>query len=204
MTCGTDVKNKALYAIAQALSENKAKIIEANAVDMAKAKESGKSASRDGPVMLDARARSTPLRRKRPRQVAALEDSVGKVDKMTTRPNGLIIGRRRVPLGVIAIVYESQTQRYGRRGVLCLKAGNAVILRGGKEAFTSNNALTELMRNALERGRTAGDAVSLVQDTTHESVDALLNLSGYIDVLIPRGGAGLIRRVVRKREGARY
>lgn len=194
MTCGTAEKNKALFAIAQALSEKKEKIIEANAVDMAKAKESGMSASLMDRLMLDARRIDAIA--ESVRQVAALEDPVGKVDNMTTRPNGLIIGRRRVPLGVIAIIYESRPNVTVDAAVLCLKAGNAVILRGGKEAFNSNNALTELMRSALKEAGLPEDAVSLVQDTTHDSVDALLNLTGYVDVLIPRGGAGLIRRVV--------
>lgn len=194
MTCGTGVKNKALFAIAQALSENKAKIIEANAVDMAKAKESGMSASLMDRLMLDERRIDAIA--DSVRQVAALEDPVGKVDRMATRPNGLIIGRRRVPLGVIAIIYESRPNVTVDAAVLCLKAGNAVILRGGKEAFNSNNMLTELMRGALKEVGLPEDAVSLVQDTTRDSVDALLNLTGYIDVLIPRGGAGLIKRVV--------
>jgi len=130
------------------------------------------------------------------RSVVMLDDPVGVMDKLSTRPNGLVIGQRTVPLGVIAIIYESRPNVTVDAAVLCLKAGNAVILRGGKEAFNSNNAFVNIMREAISAAGLPADAVSLVQDTSRESVDALMNLSGYIDVLIPRGGAGLINHVV--------
>lgn len=194
MTCGTNSKNKALLAIAQALTENKLKIIEANAQDMEKAKENGMSASLMDRLMLDSKRIDDIA--DGVREVAALDDPIGQVDKMATRPNGLIIGRKKVPLGVIAIIYESRPNVTVDAAVLCLKAGNAIILRGGKEAFNSNNALTDIMRQALSASGLPEASVSLVQDTTRESVDEIMRLSSYIDVLIPRGGAGLIRHVV--------
>lgn len=194
MTCGTDEKNKALLAIAEALTDNKQKIIEANEKDMAKARENGMSAALMDRLALDSKRIDGVA--DGVREVAALDDPIGQVDKMSTRPNGLIIGRRKVPLGVIAIIYESRPNVTVDAAVLCLKAGNAVILRGGKEAFNSNNTLTMIMRQAIKDAGLPEDSVSLVQDTTRESVDEVMQLSGYIDVLIPRGGAGLIRHVV--------
>jgi glutamate-5-semialdehyde dehydrogenase len=194
MTCGTNAKNKALLAIAQALADNKAKIIEANDQDMAKAKAGGMSASLLDRLALDAKRIDGIA--DGVREVAALEDPIGQVDKMATRPNGLIIGRKKVPLGVIAIIYESRPNVTVDAAVLCLKAGNAIILRGGKEAFNSNNALTGIMRQAIKESGLPEDSVSLVQDTTRGSVDEVMQLTMYVDVLIPRGGAGLIRHVV--------
>lgn len=194
MTIGTSAKNNALLAIAQALSDNKDIIIEANEKDMAKARENGMSSSLMDRLALNA-ARIDAIADS-VRQVAALDDPIGQVDKMSTRPNGLIIGRRKVPLGVIAIIYEARPNVTVDAAVLCLKAGNAVILRGGKEAFNSNNALTGIMREAVKCAGLPEDSIALIQDTSRESVDELLRLSDYIDLLIPRGGAGLIRHVV--------
>lgn len=194
MTLGTSAKNNALLAIARALADNKNKIIEANEKDMAKARENGMSSSLIDRLALDA-ARIDAIADS-VRQVAALDDPIGQVDKMTTRPNGLIIGRRKVPLGVIAIIYEARPNVTVDAAVLCLKAGNAVILRGGKEAFNSNNALTGIMREAVKNAGLPEDSVALIQDTSRGSVDEVLRLSDYIDLLIPRGGAGLIRHVV--------
>ncbi|NLA88092.1 MAG: glutamate-5-semialdehyde dehydrogenase [Clostridiales bacterium] len=194
MTAGTNEKNKALLAIAEALVGNKEKILEANAADMAKAKENGMSAALQDRLALDSKRidgiADGVL------EVAALEDPIGQVDKMATRPSGLVIGRKKVPLGVIAIIYESRPNVTVDAAVLCLKSGNAVILRGGKEAFHSNNALTEIMRGAIRESGLPEDSVSLVQDTTRASATEVLRLSQYIAVLIPRGGAGLLRSVV--------
>ncbi len=194
MTCGTREKNNALFVIAQALADNKQKIIDANAADMAKAKENGMSTALMDRLALDSKRIDGIAAGVR--EVAALEDPVGQVDKMATRPNGLIIGRKKVPLGVIAIIYESRPNVTVDAAVLCLKSGNAVILRGGKEAFNSNNALTEIMRQALRESGLPEASVALVQDTSRESATELMQLSKYVDVLIPRGGAGLIRSVV--------
>ncbi len=194
MTCGTSAKNKALGAIADALLAHTTEILEANALDMQRAKENNMKASlMDRLLLTEPRIAGIA---DSVREVIALEDPIGQVDKMGTRPNGLTIGRRRVPLGVIAIIYESRPNVTVDAAVLCLKAGNAVILRGGKEAFNSNNALMNIMRAAIAASGLPEDAVSLVQDTTRDSVTQVLNLTGYIDVLIPRGGAGLIRTVV--------
>jgi glutamate-5-semialdehyde dehydrogenase len=194
MTCSTEDKNKALHAIAKALTGQKQQIIDANAKDMEKARESGMSASLMDRLALDAKRIDAIA--EGVLEVAALDDPIGQVDKMGTRPNGLIIGRKKVPLGVIAIIYESRPNVTVDAAVLCLKAGNAVILRGGKEAFNSNCALTEIMRAAVKEAGLPEDSVSLVQDTSRESVGELLGLTAYIDVLIPRGGAGLINYVV--------
>jgi glutamate-5-semialdehyde dehydrogenase len=131
------------------------------------------------------------------REVVSLPDPIGVFDRMSTRPNGLVIGRKKVPLGVIAIIYESRPNVTVDAAVLCLKAGNAVILRGGKEAFHSNNALTEIMRDAIKSSGLPEDAVALVQDTARESVTELLQLTDFVDLVIPRGGAGLIQHVVQ-------
>lgn len=194
MTCPTAAKNTALLAIAQSLSDSKAEILAANAVDMEKAKESGMKPSMMDRLMLDEKRIDAIA--DSVREVAALGDPVGVVDMMSTRPNGLVIGRKKVPLGLIAIIYESRPNVTVDAAVLCLKAGNAVLLRGGKEAFNSNNALTNIMRRAIKGAGLPEDAVSLVQDTSRESVDAVMGMTGIVDVLIPRGGAGLINHVV--------
>ena len=194
MKCCTGAKDDALLYIADALEEKKQLILDANMLDMENARKSGMP-----PAMLDRLAldygRIDGIA-KGVREVAALSDPIGHIDKLESRPNGLVIGRKTVPLGVIAIIYESRPNVTVDAAVLCMKAGNAVILRGGKEAFNSNNAFTETMREAISKAGLPADSVSLVQDTTRESVDDMLNASKYIDVLIPRGGAGLIDHVV--------
>jgi glutamate-5-semialdehyde dehydrogenase len=194
MTCRADIKNIALLNIADALEAKTQLILDANALDMENARKSGMAPSLMDRLALDS-GRIGGIA-KGVREVAALGDPIGQVDKLETRPNGLVIGRRTVPLGVIAIIYEARPNVTVDAAVLCLKAGNAVILRGGKEAFNSNNAFAEIMREAIGAAGLPKDSVSLVQDTTRDSVDELLNASKYIDVLIPRGGAGLINHVV--------
>ena len=195
-TAGTAKKNAALEAIAAILTQRQDEWLAANAQDIAAAKESGMR-----PAMLD-RLALTPERIagivEGVRQVAALPDPIGQVTKMETRPNGLIIGRRRVPLGVIAIIFEARPNVTVDAVALCLKSGNVCILRGGKEAFRSNMAVTKLMREALVSAGLPADCISLVQDTSHETANELMHLDGYVDVLIPRGGAGLIRTVARE------
>ncbi|MET0018244.1 glutamate-5-semialdehyde dehydrogenase [Oscillibacter sp.] len=192
---GSARKNAALEAIAKALAEKQDVWLCANAEDVAAAKETGMR-----PAMLD---RLTLTQERIAgivdgiRQVAALPDPIGTVTKMETRPNGLIIGRRRVPLGVIAIIYEARPNVTVDAAALCLKSGNACILRGGKEAIRSNRAVVELMRGALESAGLPADCISLVQDTSHESANELMHLTAYVDVLIPRGGANLIRSVAK-------
>ena len=195
-TAGTARKNAALEAIANILTERRDEWLSANAADIAAAKEAGMR-----PAMLD----RLTLTEERiagivdaVRQVIALPDPIGKVDKMETRPNGLIIGRRRVPLGVVAIIFEARPNVTVDAAALCLKSGNVCILRGGKEAIRSNRKAAELMREALKAAGLPEDCVSLVQDTSHETANELMHLDGYVDVLIPRGGAGLIRAVARE------
>jgi glutamate-5-semialdehyde dehydrogenase len=132
------------------------------------------------------------------RQVAALPDPIGSVDRMETRPNGLMIGRKRVPLGVIAIIFEARPNVAVDAAALCLKSGNACILRGGKEAIKSNMAAIRLMRVALAEAGLPEDCISLVEDTSRDSARGLMHLSEYVDVLIPRGGAQLIRTVAKE------
>ena len=195
-TAGTARKNSALAAIADTLAQHQSQWLEANAQDVAAAKEAGIR-----PAMLD-RLTLTPERIagivEGVRQVAALPDPIGRVDKMETRPNGLIIGRRRVPLGVIAIIFEARPNVTVDAAALCLKSGNACILRGGKEAIRSNRCAAELMRQALRTAGLPEDCISLVQDTSHETARELMHLNDFVDVLIPRGGAGLIRAVAKE------
>ena len=195
-TAGTARKNAALAAIAATLAQHQSQWLEATAQDVAAAKEAGIR-----PAMLD-RLTLTPERIagivEGVRQVAALPDPIGRVDKMETRPNGLIIGRRRVPLGVIAIIFEARPNVTVDAAALCLKSGNACILRGGKEAIRSNRCAAELMSQALHTAGLPEDCISLVQDTSHETARELMHLNDFVDVLIPRGGAGLIRAVAKE------
>ena len=193
---GTAQKDKALAAIAAKLAEGKSRWLAANEEDLAAARASGMRAS-----LLD----RLTLTEKRidgitdgVKQVAALPDPIGSMDRMETRPNGLIIGRRRVPLGVIAIIFEARPNVAVDAAVLCLKSGNACILRGGKEAIRSNMAAIKLMREALKEAGLPEDCVCLVEDTSRESARGLMHLSEYVDVLIPRGGAQLIRTVAKE------
>jgi len=190
---GTEKKNEALEAIAKAIVARQDEILEANAADVTAGRENGLRES-----LID-RLTLTPARMEGivdgVRQVAALPDPIGTTVSTVTRPNGLVIDKRRVPLGVIGIIYEARPNVTVDAAVLCLKAGNAVILRGGKEAFRSNCALMQVMRDALESVGLPADCVALVEDTTRQSATELMNLTEYLDVLIPRGGAGLIRSV---------
>ena len=193
---GAEQKTAALEAIAKTLMERRDEWLAANAEDVAAAKEAGMR-----PAMLD-RLTLTEERiagiAEAVRQVIALPDPIGRVDKMETRPNGLIIGRRRVPLGVVAIIFEARPNVTVDAAALCLKSGNVCILRGGREAIRSNRTAVELMRRALVSACLPEDCVSLVQDISHETAGELMHLDKYVDVLIPRGGAGLIRTVAKE------
>jgi glutamate-5-semialdehyde dehydrogenase len=192
---GTKKKNQALHAIAEALTAHQDKIIAANALDLENGKKSGLSDSLLDRLSLSADRISGIV--EGVLQVEALPDPIGEFIKMTTRPNGLIIGKKRVPLGVIGIIYEARPNVTVDAAILCLKSGNATILRGGKEAIASNQALVSIMRDALVSAGLPADCVSLVADTSRESATELMGLTEYLDVLIPRGGAGLIRSVVK-------
>lgn len=195
-TAGTMKKNAALMAIADILGERQQEWLDANAQDVAAAQANGmRSALLDRLTLNPERIAGIV---EGIRQIIALPDPIGHVDKMETRPNGLIIGRRRVPLGVIAIIYEARPNVTADAAALCLKSGNVCILRGGKEAIHSNRCVTLLMREALVSVGLPEDCISLVQDTSRETANELMHLDGYVDVLIPRGGAGLIRTVTRE------
>ena len=189
-------KDAALEAIAQALEARQAELLAANARDLSAAKENGMRPALLDRLSLDEGRIAGIV--EGVRQVKALPDPIGAVTKMDTRPNGLMIGKRRVPLGVIGIIYEARPNVTVDAAALCLKSGNAVILRGGKEAFHSNSAFVAVMRDALAAAGLPQDCVALVADTSRESARALMNLTSYLDVLIPRGGAGLIRSVVEE------
>ncbi len=193
---GTAQKDRALAAIAEKLDAGKDLWLAANEEDLAAARAAGMR-----PSLLD----RLTLTEKRiagitdgVRQVAALPDPIGSVDRMETRPNGLMIGRKRVPLGVIAIIFEARPNVAVDAAALCLKSGNACILRGGKEAIKSNMAAIRLMREALAEAGLPEDCISLVEDTSRDSARGLMHLSEYVDVLIPRGGAQLIRTVAKE------
>jgi glutamate-5-semialdehyde dehydrogenase len=186
----TETKNKALLAMADALEAAQESILAANALDLEAAK------GHISTVMLDRLALS-PNRiagmAEGIRQVAQLPDPVGRVRSRVERPNGLIIDRVGVPMGVVAIIYESRPNVTSDAAALALKSGNACVLRGGKEAFRSADAIVKAMQSGLQAVGLSPDLVQLVQDTTRASAQELMTAVGYVDLLIPRGGAGLIR-----------
>ena len=186
-------KTAALELAAAALWDRREEILNANGEDVAAGEAAGMR-----PSLLD-RLRLTEERiaamAQAVREVAAAPDPVGRVLSGEVRPNGLQLQKVTVPLGVIGIIYEARPNVTSDAAALCLKAGNAVILRGGKEAFRSNQAVAEVLRDALEAGGLPRDGVQLVQDTSRQSAGELMALTQYLDVLIPRGGAGLIRSV---------
>jgi len=187
-------KNNALTAIAEALVNNTDSIIEANRADLDNAVKNNMSASMQDRLKLTADRikgiASSVL------DIVKLDDPVGYVESGSIRPNGIKIQKTRVPLGTIGIIYESRPNVTVDAAVLCIKAGNAVILRGGKEAYHSNKCLCEIMRYALEAAGLPKDTVQFVDDTTREVTAQLMKLNKYLDVLIPRGGAGLIHAVM--------
>ncbi|MFZ3170549.1 MAG: glutamate-5-semialdehyde dehydrogenase [Carboxydocellales bacterium] len=190
----TQVKDRALMAMAESLVARQSEIIAANAIDLNNGQEKGLSKA-----MLD-RLRLTEQRINDMaiglRQVAALPDPVGEVNSMWNRPNGLQIGQIRVPLGVVAIIYEARPNVTVDAAALCLKSGNGVILRGGSEAINSNKIITQIIAQAAEDQGVPRGAIQLIENTNREAVTMLLRLNQYIDVIIPRGGAGLINHVV--------
>lgn len=187
-------KDAFLAALAGLLDERRESILAANATDLDKARAAGLDAPRLNrlaltPAILDAMIAAC-------HEVIALPDPVGAIDNMRVRPNGLLVGRMRVPLGVICMIYEARPNVTVDAAILCLKAGNAVILKGGSEALTSNTALADLLREALAAAGLPEDAAQLVPTADRAAVTALCKLDNLIDVIIPRGGEGLIRAVV--------
>ena len=193
-TLPTPIKNKVLYKSAEALLEGMDKILQANQKDVEAAKVAGiKGAFIDRLTLTKERIVSMADGLK---QVASFNDPVGEVTFMKTLDNGLIIGQKRVPMGVIGIIFEARPNVTGDAFGLCLKSGNAVILRGGKEAITSNKMIVELFQQTLEKEGLPKECVQIVKDTNRETANEMMRLNGYLDVLIPRGGAGLIKNVV--------
>ena len=187
-------KRRALLEAAQALRAETARILEANALDLAAARESGmRDAMLDRLTLTAARVEAMA---QGVEEVAAQRDPVGRVLSGETRPNGLKIEKITVPMGVIGIIFEARPNVTSDAAALCLMAGSAVILRGGKEALHSNTAVTAVLQEALARTGLPREAVQLVRDTSRESSREMMGLVGYLDLLIPRGGAGLIRAVV--------
>lgn len=190
----TAKKNEALLLVADTLLDMNGYILAENGKDVAKARENGMNPGLIDRLMLDngrIEAMAEGIR-----QVAALPDPIGEVRSMKPRPNGLLIGQKVVPLGVIGIIYESRPNVTADAFALCFKAGNVVILRGGSDAFCSNLAIVKAIRTALENCGVPQDAVQLIEDTRRETVQEFMKMNRYVDVLIPRGGAGLIRTVV--------
>ena len=191
---GTNDKNRALLAIADALQARREEIKAANALDIQTGRENGLN---DGLIdrltlgddRIDGVADGC-------RQVAALPDPVGEVTEMKVTPNGLKIGKQRVPMGVIGIIYESRPNVTVDAAALCFKAGSACVLRGGKEAFRSNLCLMNIMRDAVASCGLSPDILNLIEDTTHKGANTMMQANGLIDVLIPRGSARLIQAVV--------
>ncbi|MDY5972677.1 MAG: glutamate-5-semialdehyde dehydrogenase [Butyricicoccus sp.] len=191
----TNAKNRGLAAIADALEAHIPEILAANHMDIAAGRANGLNEGLIDRLTLNEQRIAAIAGGCR--QVAALPDPIGEVLWQRTRPNGLRIGLRRVPMGVIGIIYEARPNVTVDAAVLCFKAGSACVLRGGKEAFHSSQCLAELMRDALENAGLPRDAINLVEDTSRETANQMMRLNGYLDVLIPRGGAGLIRAVVQ-------
>ena len=187
-------KDEALKAIAKALRENSQAIIAANDIDIENGKKAGLTASLLDRLKLD-EGRISGMA-DGVEQVAAQPDPIGRVIEGRTLKNGLQIEKITVPMGVIGIIYEARPNVTSDAAALCLKAGSAVILRGGKEAINSNKAVMSVMRDAVESVGLPRDCVALVEDTSRQSATELMQLSDYLDVLIPRGGAGLIKSVV--------
>ena len=191
----SEAKNKALVAISAALKENSEKIINQNRIDLANGKEAGLSEAMLDRLMLDeariAKIADAIL------EIVALDDPVGKTLSGTTRPNGLHISKVSVPLGVIAVIFEARPNVTADAAALCIKSGNTVILRGGKEAINSNIAMAEIMRDAVKASGLPEDSIQLIEKTDRETAAELMKLNDYVDVLIPRGGKGLIQSVVK-------
>jgi len=191
----TAVKNRALLATAEAIEAAAAELVEANELDLQAGRDNGLDA-----VMLD-RLALTPARIQAMleglRQVAALDDPIGSIRDMKFLPSGIQVGRMRVPLGVIGIIYESRPNVTVEAASLCLKSGNACILRGGSESIHSNRAIARCLRQGLDAAGLPAEVVQVVETTDRAAVGALITMPDYVDVIVPRGGKGLIERISR-------
>ena len=187
-------KNEVLLKVAEALTENADTLTAANALDVENGRKNNMpEALVDRLLLTDDRIRGMA---EGLRQVAALEDPVGEVLGMKKRPNGLMIGQKRVPLGVIGIIYEARPNVTADAFALCFKTGNVVILKGGSDAIHSNEAIVKCIREVLQKQGITEDAIQLITDTSRETTAEFMKMNQYVDVLIPRGGRGLIKAVV--------
>ena len=195
-TITTDQKNQVLAAVADHLVESTDKLLEANAADVTNAKQNHM------PEGLVDRLMLSPERiegmAEGLRQLVALEDPIGEVTGMKKRPNGLLIGRKRVPLGVVGIIYEARPNVTADAFGLCFKTGNVVILKGGSDAIHSNEAIVDCIRESLKACGVTENAIQLIADTSRETAAEFMKMNEYVDVLIPRGGKGLIKAVVNQ------
>jgi len=191
----TDQKNKVLLMVADLLESSVTPLLEANADDLKEAKTMGlKGAIVERLTLTIEKILGIA---EGLRQIVQLEDPIGEIEEMKRRPNGLLIGKKRVPLGVVGVIYESRPNVTADVAGLCIKTGNVCVLRGGKEAFRSNNAIVKIFHQAIQQCGLDPQMVQLVQDTSRESAVAMMKLNKYLDILIPRGGAGLIQAVVQ-------
>lgn len=197
-TIGTAVKDRALMAIADAFEANKEAIFEANRKDLAKAEANGVAGAMLKRLMLD--DKKVAQMADGVRQIAALRDPIGETITGYVRPNGMEVRKVRVPLGVIGIIYESRPNVTADAAALCLKAGNAVILRGGSEAINSNLAIAKIIQESATAAGVPQGAVEIIETTDREAARELMTMKHYIDCLIPRGGKGLVRTVVENSE----
>ena len=195
MVASSEKKNQALKKIAEGLIENTDKIIEANKVDLENGEKNGMAKSMLDRLKLD-KERIEGLAQG-VLDVATLPEPVGRILSATERPNGLRIEKVSTPIGVIAVIFEARPNVTSDAAALCLKSGNTVILRGGKEAINSNKTIAKVMRQAVKEAGMPEDVIQLVEDTSRESANELMKMNEYVDVLIPRGGAGLIQAVVK-------
>lgn len=195
MVASSEKKNQALKKIAEGLIENTDKIIEANKVDLENGEKNGMAKSMLDRLKLD-KERIEGMT-KGVLDVATLPEPVGRILSATERPNGLRIEKVSTPIGVIAVIFEARPNVTSDAAALCLKSGNTVILRGGKEAINSNKTIAKVMRQAVKEAGMPEDVIQLVEDTSRESANELMKMNEYVDVLIPRGGAGLIQAVVK-------
>ena len=192
---GTEAKNRGLLAVADELLAQQEMILEENRKDVEAAQAKGTKQSLIDRLALSEKRIADMAEGLR--QIAALDDPIGEVLYMKTRPNGLRIGKKRVPLGVVGIIYESRTNVTADAFGLCFKTGNASILRGGSDAIHSNQAIVRAVKAGLRKEKLSQDLILLVEDTSREVVNEMMKMHGLIDVLIPRGGAGLIANVVQ-------
>lgn len=186
-------KSKALVAIAERIEQSNGALMQANNLDLQAANDKGLTPSMTDRLKLS--GRSLELMAQGLRQIAAMPDPVGSLGPTSLRPNGMRVSQMRVPLGVIGIIYESRPNVTIDAAALCLKSGNACILRGGSEAFNSNRALATIVRDALKDTALPADAVQLIETTDRDAVGHLVTMTDYVDVIVPRGGKNLIRRL---------